>query len=79
MSSYASYVSRICDVIDDVTIVKVGQILNVCLFVCHGVCPHDLTMKDWCHANNILQVYSWVCLVVQVMCHVFVTSSMTSP
>ena len=29
----------------------------VCVYVCHGVCPDDLTMKDWCHTNNILQVH----------------------
>ena len=30
----------------------------VCLFVFdHDVCPDDLTMKDWCHTNNILQVH----------------------
>ena len=36
-------------------------------------------MKDWCHTNDILQVYSWGCQVVQVMFHALVTSSMTSP
>ena len=56
----------------------------MCLFVCdfvlyHNVCPDDLTMKDWCHTNNILQVHCWGCLVVQVMFHVLMTSSMTSP
>ena len=53
----------------------------VCLsvYVCHDVCPDDLAMKDWCHTNNILQVYSWGRLVVQVMLHALVTSSMTSP
>ena len=57
--------------------------LFVCLFVClclyHDVCPDDLTMKDWCHTNNILQVHCWGCLVVQVMFHALMTSSMTSP
>ena len=55
----------------------------VCLFVClclyHDVCPDDLTMKDWCHTNNILQVHCWGCLVVQVMFHALMTSSMTPP
>ena len=40
--------------------------LCVCVYVCHDVCPDDLTMKDWCHTNNILQVHCWGCLVVQV-------------
>ena len=57
--------------------------LFVCLFDClclyHDVCPDDLTMKDWCHTNNILQVHCWGCLVVQVMFHALMTSSMTSP
>ena len=54
-----------------------------CVFVClclyHDVCPYDLAMKDWCHTNNILQVHYWGCLVVQVMFHTLMTSSMTSP
>ena len=52
----------------------------VCLsaYVCHDVCPDDLTMKDWCHTKNILQVHCWGCLVVQVMFHRFMTSLMTS-
>ena len=25
----------------------------MCVCVCHDVCPYDLTMKDWCHTNNI--------------------------
>ena len=57
--------------------------LFVCLLVClclyHDVCPDDLTMKDWCHTNNILQVHCWECLVVEVMFHALMTSSMTSP
>ena len=36
-------------------------------------------MKDWCHTNNILQVHCWGCLVVQVMFHALIKSSMTSP
>ena len=55
---------------------------TVCLFVClclyHDVCPDDLTLKDWCHTNNILQVHCWGCLFVQVMFHALMTSSMTS-
>ena len=33
----------------------------VCLsvYVCHDVCPDDLTMKDWCLTNNIQQVHCW--------------------
>ena len=54
-----------------------------CVFVCfclyHDVCPDDLTMKDWCHTNNILQVHCCRCLVVQVMFHALTTSLMTSP
>ena len=53
--------------------------LCVCVYVCHDVCPDDLIMKDWCHTNNILQVHCWGCLVVQVMFHALMTSSMTSP
>ena len=49
------------------------------VYVCRDVCPDDLAMKDWCHTNNILQVYSWGCLVVQIMFHALVTSLMTSP
>ena len=41
-------------------------------------CPDDLTMKDWCHTNNILQVYCWWCFVVQVMFRTLMTSLMTS-
>ena len=59
--------------------------LCVCLFVCvcvvvyvyHDVCADDLTRKDWCHTNNILQVHCWGCLVVQVMFHAPITSFMT--
>ena len=51
--------------------------LCVCVYVCHDVCPDDLTMKDWCHTNNILQVHCWRCLVVQVMFHALMTSFMT--
>ena len=50
----------------------------VSVYVCHDVCPDDLTMKDWCHTNNILQVHCWGCLVVQVLFHALMTSSMTS-
>ena len=50
----------------------------VVVYVCHDVCPDDLTMKDWCHTNNILQVHCWGCLVVQVMFHTLMTSLMTS-
>ena len=50
----------------------------MCVYVCHDVCPDDLTMKDWCHTKNILQVHCWECLVVQVMFHALMTSLMTS-
>ena len=48
----------------------------VCLsvYVYHDVCPEDLTMKDRCHTNNILQVHCWACLVVQVMFHTLMAS-----
>ena len=36
-------------------------------------------MKDWYYTNNTLQVHCWGCLVVQVMFHALMTSSMTSP
>ena len=48
------------------------------VYVYHDVCPGDLTKKDWCHTNNILQIHSWWSLVVQVMFHALVTSSMMS-
>ena len=50
----------------------------VVVYVCHDVCPDDLTMKDWWHAKNILQVHCCGCLVVQVMFHALMTSLMTS-
>ena len=72
----------------DILITRVSEVIMfspcvfVTLFFClclyHDVCPDDLTMKDWCHTNNILQVHCWGCLVVQVMFHALMTSSMTS-
>ena len=61
-------------------ITRDGEVImfSTCVFVCHDVCPDDLTMKDWCHTNNILQVHCWGCLVVQVMFHALMTSLMTS-
>ena len=62
-----------------------GIMFSPCVFV--SVClsmfvtmffPDDLTMKDWCHTNNILQVHCWGCLVLQVMFHALMTSLMTS-
>ena len=53
----------------------------VCLFVClylSDVCPDDLIMKDWCHRNNILQVHSLRCLVLQFIFHTPMMSLMTS-
>ena len=74
---------------DLVVIIRVSEVImfSPCVFVClwlclclyHDVCPDNLTMKDWCHTNNILQVHCWGCLVVQVMFHALMTSSMTSP
>ena len=66
-------------------ITRVSEVImfSPCVFVCvclyHDDCPDDLTMKDWCHTNNILQVHCWGCLDVQVMFHTFMTPSMTSP
>ena len=51
----------------------------VCVCVCHDVCPVHLTTKECCYTNNILQKYSWGCLVLQSMCVILMTSSMTSP
>ena len=57
----------------DSEVIMFSPCVFVCLFVCvvvyvcHDVCPDDLTMKDWCHTNNILQAHCWGCLVVQVM------------
>ena len=72
-----------------IIITRVNEVImfSPCVFVClwlclclyHDVCPDDLTMKDWCHTNNILQVHCWGCLVVQDMFHALITSSMTSP
>ena len=53
--------------------------LCVSVCVCHDVCPDYLTMKNWCPINNILQVHSWWVLVVQVIFHALMASSMTSP
>ena len=51
----------------------------VSVYVCHDVCPDDLTMKDWGHTNNILQaLHCWGFLVVQVMFHALMTSLTTS-
>ena len=52
-------------------------VLFVC--VCYNLCADDLTMKDWCHTNNILQEYSWRRLVVQGMCRARMTPYLTSP
>ena len=70
----------------DSDVIMFSPCVFVCLFVCvwlsvydcHDVCPHDLTMKDWCHTYNILQVHSWLSLVLQMMFHALMTSSMTS-
>ena len=67
------FITRVSEVI------MFSPFVFVCLCLYHDVCPDDLTMKDWCHTNNILQVHCWGCLVVQVMFHALMTSSMTSP
>ena len=74
-----------CGFIKGLIITRVSEVImfSPCVFVClclyHDVCPDDLPMKDWCNTNNILQVHCWGCLVVQVMFHALMTSSMTSP
>ena len=55
-----------------------SQCVFVCLCFYHDVCPEDLTLKDWFHTNNILQVHCWGCLIVKVMFHALMTPSMTS-
>ena len=58
----------------------------VCVSVCPFVClcllsrclSGNITMMDWCHTYNIYREYRWGCLVVQMMCHILVTQSMTS-
>ena len=67
-------------IIRDSEVIMFSPCVFVCLsvYVCHDVCLDDLTMKDWCHTNNILQVHCWGCLVVQVMFHALLTSLMTS-
>ena len=74
------WMKNICEII----ITRVSEVImfSPCVFVClclyHDVCPDDLTMKDWCHTKNILQVHCSGCLVVQVMFHTLITSLMTS-
>ena len=59
-------------IISAMFITRVSEVIMFlsCVFVClclyHDVCPDDLTMKDWCHTNNILQVHCWGCLVVML-------------
>ena len=76
---YFTYIFITCDS----EVIKFSPCVFVCVGVsvclCHDVCPDDLTMKDWCHTNNVLKVYCWGCLVVQVLFHVLMTSLMTSP
>ena len=64
---------------DNVFILCVCVCVCVSVYACHDVFPGDLTMKDWCHTNHILQVHCWGCLVVQVMFHALMTSLITSP
>ena len=70
-------ITRVSEVIMFSPCVFVCLFVTLCLY--HDVCPDNLTMKDCCHTNNILQVHFWGCLVVQVMFHALMTSSMTSP
>ena len=62
----------------DSEVIMFSPCVFVCVYVCHDFCQDDLTMKDWCHTNNILQVYCWGCLIVQVMFHALMTSLVTS-
>ena len=66
----------------DSEVIVFSPCVFVCLcgvvYICHDVCPDDLTMKEWCLTNNILQIHCWGCLVVQVMFHTLMTSLMTS-
>ena len=73
------YLIITCD--SEVIIFSPCVCLCMCLsvYVCHDVCRDDLTMKDWCHTNNILQVHCWGCLIVQVIIHSFMTSLRTWP
>ena len=71
-------ITRVSEAIMFTPCVFVCLFVCVCVYVCHDVCPDDLTMKDWCHTNNILQVHCWGCLFVQVMFHALMTSLMTS-
>ena len=70
------FITRVSEVIMFSPCVFVCLFVTLCLY--HDVCPDDLTMKDWCHTNNILQVHCWGCLVVQVIFHALMTSSMMS-
>ena len=74
---YVIIITRVSELIMFSPCVFVCLWLGLCLY--HDVCPDDLTMKDWCHTNNILQVHCWGCVVVQVRFHALMTSSMTSP
>ena len=67
--SFVMFITRISEVIMFSPCVSVCLCVCVSVYVCHDVCPDDLAMKDWCHIDNILQVYSWGCLVVQLMFH----------
>ena len=58
----------------DSEVIMFSPCLFVSLCLCHDDCPDDLTMKDWCHTNSILQVHCCGCLVVQVIFHALMTS-----
>ena len=78
MFSPCVFITRDSEVIMFSPCVFVCLFVCVVVYVCHDVCPDDLTMKDWCHTNNIFQVHCWGCLVVQVMVRTLMTSLMTS-
>ena len=56
---YFPFITRVSEVIMFTPCVFVCLWLCLCLY--HDVCPDDLTMKDWCQTNNILQVHCWGC------------------
>ena len=39
----------------DSEVIRFSPCVFVCVCVSVYVCPDDLSMKDWCHTNNILQ------------------------
>ena len=44
-----------------------------CEFVYHNECLDELTKNGWCHTINIMQVYRWGYVLVQVICYILMT------